>query len=173
MTKKVIIFIFMIVCAATVVMLWRTIIKINQRQLSNEMLETVPNLDIKDTNGADINLQLWSEGKSLVIFYFDSMCEHCNKEINDLKANFPKLNGTKILMLSSEDADVVNNFNSESKLTDMIPNLMFATISTKNARDNMGLDITPTIYVYNHKGVLVKKFIGQTDIKIVAASITQ
>ena len=105
--------------------------------------------------------------QSTVIFYFDPHCEHCQNEANELKKQATAFENVTLLWLSTERLWVLREFEQKYGLQKQFSSLKIAQISPQDADKQFGFRTVPTILIYDAKGNLAKKYVGETKIEAI------
>jgi len=101
----------------------------------------------------------------ILILYFDSECDHCLYEIDELKKNNQELRKLySIVLVSSEPLSKIKEFASKALLQN--EDIQVAKISSDRVIELLGTDLTPHFLVFNQSGELIKEFKGETKIDV-------
>lgn len=98
-----------------------------------------------------------------VILYFNSKCEFCNFDIQNILKNNNLFKRSQILLVSSEDLNTIKKSYDVSDYS----NISLYYCDKDNFYKLFKTDRTPSMYIYNKKKFLIKKFIGETKIQLI------
>ncbi len=105
--------------------------------------------------------------KPTIVIVFSPDCEHCQHEVNEIKANYHLFKKAQFLMVSPVEYKYLKTFYEEYKIADYPnitmgrdPNYMFGTFYKVRA--------FPSIFVYDKKGRYVKAFDESVPVKTIA-----
>ncbi len=107
--------------------------------------------------------------RATVVVYFNSECDHCQREARDIAANLYYFQDMNLLMVSDEHIATIENFIEKYGLKH--PNIC-ALCSVNNAFYRaFQTSILPSIFVYDKNGLLLKHHKGETKIDEAIAPI--
>jgi peroxiredoxin len=108
--------------------------------------------------------------KATIVIVFSPDCDHCQHEVNEIKANYKLFKKAQLLMVTSSDFKYVKAFYDEYKIADFPlitmgrdPNYMFGTFFKVKS--------FPAIFLYNKKGNYVTSFDGSVPVKMIADAL--
>lgn len=108
--------------------------------------------------------------KATILIVFSPDCEHCQHEVNEIKANYKLFKKAQFLMVSPVEYKYIKTFYEEYKMADYPnitlgrdPNYMFGTFYKVRA--------FPSIFVYDKKGQFVKAFDESVPVKKIADAL--
>lgn len=139
--------------------------KFTRKYESKNSLENLSVGHFKKLNNQPFELSLIKNDAPLILLYFNSECDFCQKEIKDIKENINELKNTELLMVSSETPEAIKNFQSDFQLNDS--NIHFAMVDEQDVFDAFGSVSVPALFIYDSEGKLVKSFKGKTKISVV------
>jgi thioredoxin-related protein len=137
--------------------------RINHRRLARQNLENVDNFPI--FNFDSTRLYLRSNRRSILV-YFDSGCDHCQYELNQIFVNKNSFKDLDIVLMSSELISTIKLYAERNCPIDLA-NIHFAKISQADAYNTFGSLAVPQIFIYGADGVLIKEFKGETKMEAV------
>ena len=105
-----------------------------------------------------------------VIMVFSPDCEHCQHEINEIKANIRLFKKAQIVMASPLDYSYIKKFYEEYKIADY-PNITIGRDPTYMLGTFYHIRSFPAIFVYNKKGKFVKAFDGTVPVQRIAEAL--
>ena len=101
------------------------------------------------------------------ILYFNSECDHCQKQARWLKkgiqenpSTFKKL---EIIFISFEEISMIKEYRDKYQFTQS--NITFLQDSRLTFADKFGVGSFPSILIYSKEGKLIKKFEGETKVE--------
>lgn len=127
-------------------------------------LARLPSMSLQSLDGSYFLLKT---GLPLVLVYFNSECDHCRSQMNDIKANLNLYSGAVLVLMSSQDLEDVKAFATELDLG-RGENIHFARIEPAQLSQSFGTLSLPQIFVYSAEGKLLRVFSGETDSKFIA-----
>ncbi|AUD04906.1 peroxiredoxin family protein [Spirosoma pollinicola] len=141
---------------------WGFTTKLHHKQEANERVQTLPNFKAEGINNVPIS-QADFQNKPAVLLYFNSDCDHCQREADELRQQANKLDSAQVLMLSSEPVAVLQAFARAHKLN-TVSTLQVAHIDRKTAYETFGFAAVPDLLIYHADGSLAKRFRGETSV---------
>jgi thiol-disulfide isomerase/thioredoxin len=123
----------------------------------------IPAITLQSTDNQSIILNEKS-GKFSYLIFFDSFCDHCQTEAALLQKHIKDFQKARIVFISNQKMRNIKIFASEYKL-DKIPNIKFCQIELDVSTQYFGNLGYPSIFIYNTKNQLVKKYSGNTKIE--------
>lgn len=136
------------------------------KKKSTDALKTasLPNFTFKNVNGADVNRQNIS-GKPLWLIFFDSKCEICQLETENIRRD-NKIGNIQILMVSSEPLDTLAAFGKRYDLENS-PTVLLLNDPKHTGNYTFNVNTTPTSFLYDSDGSLIKRYNGLVRTEIV------
>jgi thioredoxin-related protein len=104
------------------------------------------------------------EAKPIVMVLFNSTCEHCQYELNQINERIEDFNELDLVFLSSEPVAAIKQ---AAAPFESVGNATFIKINPEDVYENFGTIRFPTILIYNAQGKLVKEFKGETKIEAI------
>jgi len=112
----------------------------------------------------NIKPDLYKEGKTIII-YFNSECDHCQNELNEINKSYTLFNQSKVILMTFEDLDLVKNYlNDLTNFKYIEYELVF--IEPDKILETFGSEKLPQILIYDDLE-LIKKFRGETSIEAI------
>ena len=105
------------------------------------------------------------KGKTVIVMYQPD-CDHCQREATQMQENIAAFKSYQIYFVSTATSAEIKKFAAEYKLNTS-RNVHFGTTTLGNILSTYGPVDTPSLYIYNADGHLVKKFNGETDIHVI------
>ncbi len=100
--------------------------------------------------------------RTKLILYFNSECEHCEKQGKWLSESIDSFNHLELTFISFEEMDAIKNYRDKYKFNR--ENITFLQDTRLTFSDKFGVGNFPSILLYTKKGKLIKKFEGETRI---------
>jgi peroxiredoxin len=149
-----------------VIMLFVIVIKIKSKKSIEENIKKMPEFAFATLIDKELftNRDLVSDQSTLII-YFSTECKYCKVEAKNISQSIDQFGNCNILMVSFEEINVLKAFAEKYNFTEK------EKVSVLHDRkmkfdDIFGRTPLPTSFIYNNKGELVKKFIGEVKIEI-------
>lgn len=134
--------------------------KVQVSKSVKEKLNTLPVFSLVTLDGLSLESSALAEG-SLVLIHFNSECDHCQYEVQDIKNNIAAFSNTTLVFMSSEPLVKIRNFAGASGL-DNYSNVLFTKIDSNDAFTSFGALAVPHVFIYGPDNKLVKEFKGET-----------
>lgn len=128
----------------------------------------LPHMTLDKADGSRIEARNLQE-KAVLIFFLPD-CDHCQREAVQIRDNITSFKDYTLYFISSVPGAQLNQFANEYKLAGYT-NVYFATTSMESIFKNYGPIPTPSLYIYEKGGRMVKSFKGETPIDNILASI--
>lgn len=149
-----------IVVAASLFVVFLVVEKIVLKRSARQRMESVSNFELFDLDSSRIS---FAPGRKTLLVYFDSGCDHCENEINDIGRNIKIFQEFDIVLVSSEHINAIASF--ENVHSDLLRSaeVRFGKINVDHAYETFGSLNVPQIFIYGRDGNLIKKFTGETS----------
>ena len=118
----------------------------------------LPALNLTATDGTSFELV---SGRPVVLVYFNSQCDHCQRQLNAMRENMNLFSSATIVFMSSQSLDEVGRFAAVLNFN-VFPNVRFVKSKPEQLAEKFGLMSMPHIFVYSEEGNLKKVFSGET-----------
>ncbi len=102
----------------------------------------------------------------IVLIYFNSGCEHCKYELNEIRRNIQSFTKAEVILMSAENISEIKKVSENFELTSL-PNIHFTKINSGDLVDVFGSVSVPHIFIYDKDRKLVKEFKGETKIEAI------
>ncbi|MGV3503657.1 MAG: TlpA family protein disulfide reductase [Adhaeribacter sp.] len=122
--------------------------------------------DLPDLSGTRLDktpLRLKEVKGPTVLVLFQPDCDHCQREAKEIKANLPAFKDYTLYFVSNYPLPALEQFATDYGLNQQ-PNVIFASTSIDAILNTLGPQPSPSLYIYNDRGRLVNKFLGETPI---------
>lgn len=107
------------------------------------------------------------QGKPLVLIYFNSECDHCQREVLEIRENIGLFSSSSVVLMSSQPLNEIESFSSGSGLQEYT-NVRFGQIEPEVLGENFGTLTLPQIFVFSSEGKLITLFSGETKAAVIA-----
>lgn len=165
MKKAIVITLLLVIISALCYFGYNAIQKRARITASEKKSEYLPQLTFYQLNETPFTYQNPKE-KQTVIIYFHPECEHCQYEAQELLANKTKFVNTKILMVSPAPLAQLKQFYTDYQLAE-ISFLNVLWDKERKFEGYFGASTFPTIFIYNGKNKLLKKYKGEAKIEAI------
>ena len=149
--------------SGTAFMIYLIIERVTHRRLTRQNLEILDNFPIFNFDSTRIHL---SSNRKSILVYFDSGCEHCQYELNQIFINKNSFRDSDVVLMSSELISTIKIY-AETNYPVDLANIRFAKINQTDAYNTFGSLAVPQIFIYGTDGVLIKEFRGETKMEVV------
>lgn len=127
----------------------------------------LPALRLKELDGSAFAL---STGKPLLLVYFNSTCDHCQRQINSLIAKRDLFSQASIVLMSSQTVEALRDFTRTIQLPTS-SDLHIVRCEQDELSEKFGLLALPQIFIYDKAGNLVEIFAGETSPETLATTL--
>jgi peroxiredoxin len=108
-------------------------------------------------------------GKVILVFYLPD-CSHCQREARQISNNLNYFKDYSLHFVSTAPLPEQERFGKEYNLAGQ-PNVSFAQTTPEELYKHYGLFPTPTVYIYQEGGRLVKIFRDETPVEQIIAAL--
>lgn len=135
---------------------------------STEELETrvgtLPGLKLVGVDEAEFELR---SGKPIVLIYFNTECDHCQREIASLRDKRELLSAASLVLMSAQPMEEIQRFSAtiDFGTTDT----RFVQVTPEQIATVFGTLGLPHIFVYSKEGKLLEIFSGETPVEAIAS----
>ena len=158
----------LLVLGGTALMAYKTVHRLQTKKALAASLKTLPHFIATGLDSTQIRYPQAID-KPLIIMYFNTECEHCQYETQELKKHLAQFANAQILMLSNESLAKLKTFAKSYALTD-IDNLQIAQIPANKAFEIFGFTSVPSLIIYSKNQQLVKQYKGETKMETVVGA---
>ena len=144
-------------------MIYLIIERVNHKRLTRQELQNLDNFPLFDFDSARFYL---SSNRKTIVVYFDSGCDHCQYELNQIFINKNSFKDSDIILMSSELISTIKHY-AERNCPRDLGNIRFTKINQDEAYETFGSLAVPQIFIYGADGILIKEFKGETKIDVV------
>ncbi|CAN5350332.1 hypothetical protein BH09BAC3_BH09BAC3_08750 [soil metagenome] len=143
-------------------LLFAVLNKINEKKEISARLLMLPELNLIGIDGFKY---IVPKDTKIVLIYFDSNCNHCQYEAEEIRNNISRFKSSTIVFISSEELLLIQAFSIKHQLN--APNIHFARIASEDVYDTFGNMSIPEILIYGQDKKLIKIFHGETKIDLI------
>lgn len=147
-------------------MAYKVIKKINHKAAVAEHIKTIPSFTYKTIQGNLFSKQDLKDNIPTVFFYFNSECEHCQSEAEQIRDNLEKFKNVQLVFISFEDSKKIKAFATKYKLTGS-DKITFLHDSNVNFATTFDVNSLPTVVIYDKKKKLVAKIKGEIKVEVI------
>ncbi|MEA3318144.1 MAG: redoxin domain-containing protein [Bacteroidota bacterium] len=146
-------------------MLYVIITKIEHKKAIEENIKIIPEFAFTKLTDKKIftNRELKSDRSKLII-YFNTECDHCMCEAEQISQNIEQFSNFQIIMISYEEIDTLQAFAEKYNFTEQ-NNITVLQDKKFEFDDIFGRSPIPTSFIYNKNKDLIKKFVGEVKIE--------
>jgi len=134
--------------------------KVQAAKSAKEKLNTLPAFSLATLDSLSIESSSFGDSP-VVLIYFNSECDHCQYEAQDIKNNIAGFSKATIVFMSSEPLVKIKAFAGTSGLRDH-KNVLFTKITSNDAFTAFGSLAVPHVFIYGPDKKLRKEFKGET-----------
>lgn len=98
------------------------------------------------------------------IIHFSPECEHCEKEISSLLANYTKFKNSQFILSAYFRPSVIKEFCKKHQL-DSYPNIIVASETDRSLSKIFAINYIPYVAVFDQQQHLIKTFEGESPIE--------
>ncbi|MCC5929301.1 MAG: redoxin domain-containing protein [Cyclobacteriaceae bacterium] len=171
MARKLILTGLMIILLIMIALLaWKYQNKTKTEVQIQDQMKVLPDFSLKTFDGSMFSIREFAAGKPSLIIYFNSTCEMCNLELNALNERFAEFNLVKILLVSSQDKEELEEiYMSLAFLKE--PNVKLVLDKEMKLSAYLGMRSVPGIYCYNHDGNLIANYLGPVKMDVLLSQL--
>lgn len=105
----------------------------------------------------------FDDKRTKLILYFNSECDHCEKQAKWLSEGIHTLSDLELTFVSFEEMEAIKAFKEKHQFHQ--DNITFLQDSRLTFSDKFGVETFPSILLYTKKGKLIHKFEGETKVE--------
>ncbi|MCH5598137.1 peroxiredoxin family protein [Niabella ginsengisoli] len=149
---------------------YKIISTINKKANTEERIAKLPAFTFYTLNNIVFANDSLSKNKSTVVIYFNTGCEHCQYETEQIIKHTDQLKHANFLLASVQPINELKKFDSTYHLSS------YPFIKLVNDKDNImrnifGANTVPTIFIYDTNNRLIKKYTGEVKIEAIVKAI--
>ena len=124
-----------------------------------EKKQIIPFLTVETINGN--NKDWFDKKKKVIIIFFNSLCQSCIFEVDNIKQNISLFYDVNLIFISDESKQAIHAFSKISSLRNR-ENIWWLKMQPEDVYKTFGSIGIPHIWIYDKDGKLVKEFRGLT-----------
>jgi glutaredoxin len=144
-------------------MIYLIIERVNHKRLTRQDRQNLLNFHMFDFDSTRFYL---SSNRKTIVVYFDSECDHCQYELNQIFINSNSFKDSDVILTSSELINTIKRY-AERNCPRDLGNIRFTKINQDEAYKTFGSLAVPQIFIYGADGILIKEFKGEIKIDVV------
>ncbi|MBP6755504.1 MAG: redoxin domain-containing protein [Bacteroidia bacterium] len=143
---------------------YKVISKINHKKEVAEHIKTIPVFSYNTISGKEFSNTDLKDEIPTVFLYFNSECEHCQNEAEQIRDNLKKFEKVQLIFISFEEPKKILDFATKYKLIgyDKITFLCDSKVSFATTFDVNSL---PAVVIYDKNKKLLEKIKGEVKIE--------
>ena len=138
--------------------------KIDAKNTNANNIASIPGFSYTTLNGLPFTNKHLVKNTPTVFIYFNSECDFCQHEAQDISSNIDQLQNLQLLFISQENVSIINQFATQHQLNNL-KKITFLHDSTGDFARQFDTSTIPTILVYDERQNLFKKHKGQLNSK--------
>lgn len=143
---------------------YKVITKINHKKEIAENIKTIPAFSYKTINSKPFSNIDLKENTPIVFLYFNSECEHCQSEAEQIRDNIQKFVSVQLIFISFEEAKKIMAFATKYKLIEY-DNVTFLCDSKVSFSTTFDVNSLPTVVIYDKNKKLIAKIKGEVKVE--------
>ena len=155
---------------AIVFMGYKVISKINYKKEVAEHIKTIPVFSYNTISGKEFSNTDLKDEIPTVFLYFNSECEHCQNEAEQIRDNVEKFENVQLVFISFEEPKKILDFATKYKLLDY-DKITFLCDSKVNFATTFDVNSMPTVVIYDKNKKLLEKIKGEVKIENILKKI--
>jgi len=149
---------------------YKVISKINHKKEVAENIKTIPAFSYKTTKGEVFSNKDLKNDTPTLFLYFNSECEHCQSEAEQIRDNVEKFANVQLIFISFEVPKKIEYFSTKYKLNHY-DNINFLCDSKVSFSITFDVKSLPTIVIYDKNKKLLEKIKGQVKVETILKKI--
>lgn len=145
---------------------YKVITAINSKQQIKEAIAILPAFEFYTLQNKPYTKDSLLQNQSTLFLFFNTTCEHCQYETEQIVKNAAMLSNKNVLYISNQSTQEIKAFDSIYHLTNY-PFIKLLRDSTNNFYKTFGINMVPSSVIYNDKGMLTKTFKGEVKIEAI------
>ena len=147
-----------------------TLIGCKSNMTTVQATENIPYFTFTSLDNTRFTQDNFDKSRTKFIMYFNSECDHCQKQASWLAQDIDAFKDFEITFISYEEMDAIKAF--RNKYNFKRDNITFVQDSRLTFSDKFGVETFPSILFYSKDGKLIKKFEGETKVQEILEHIT-
>lgn len=153
-------------------LLYKIACTVNQKTVTDERIARLPVFTFYNLDSTLFTNDSLPDGRSTVIVYFNTGCEHCQYETEQIIKNAGSLQQASFLLASIQPIAELKKFDSTYRL------LSYPFIKLLHDKGNVmhhvfGANNVPSIFIYDSNKRLIKKYTGELKIEAIINTVNK
>jgi len=162
---------FPIIIVIAVAYLGYRIVQLSQnKKVRKEKIAYIPKFNLKTMQGDIFTNSDLKQNVPTIFFYFNSDCDFCQAETEEIISNIKNLESIQIIFVSNESIQQILMFQHKYRL-EGYDNVLFLCDDNNNFAQLLGLKSIPSSFIYSKTGVLLDKNNGPVKVDYLLKSI--
>jgi len=163
--KNLVRYLILAVVALLVGWLWfLSFLQISKKRAINEQLKTLPPIEMYTLENETVLLTDFSFDEVKLLIFFNSHCDFCQFELEELTMRLPEFENTEVVLISDEPIDAIKLFMHSMGLHNH-PYVGAYHCPYSSLQKYFGQLAAPTTFVYDTSNKLSKRYNGATRIE--------
>lgn len=141
------------------VILFSESIKVNGQKTP----DSLPEFSFPGLNEELVRSSSFDNGRSLILFYFDPTCSHCEKQAEWVSEAMEQFQTVDLFWLAWEENETIPDF--KEKYFPLDENVFFAKDVDYSFDSLFGFSQIPSVFVFDGNNNLLKKFKNETKVE--------
>ena len=173
MKKRIAIFLSCTMIASALLSVSMLIAEKNQAKEKQKVLTaSLPTFSFQDAKGKITDNNTLQKNTPSVFIAFHPECEHCQYEAKSIHEGHTDLENVNIVMFTVANDSMTKAFSKQYGL-DSLKNVHVIADTTREMDKIFDVNTIPTVFIYNAKNQLVKRYNGETKIEAILKHIQQ
>lgn len=134
----------------------------SSQNINSEVSKTIPYFTFATLDGKPFVKDSFDTVRTKFIFYFNSECEHCQKQGEWLSKDIDVFKNLEMVFISYEEIDAIKNYRDKYNFNQ--ENITFLEDLRLTFSNLFGAETFPSILIYSKDGKLIKAFRGETKV---------
>lgn len=171
MKKYLKIIIPILVLGAIAFMGYKVVSKINHKKEVAENIKMIPEFTYHTISGKEFSNSDLKNAIPTVFLYFNSECEHCQSEAEEIRDNTEKFQNVQLVFISFEEPKKITVFAKKYKLIGY-DNITFLCDSKVSFATTFDVNSLPSLVIYDRNKKLIEKIKGEVKIENILKKVT-
>ena len=132
------------------------------QNLDSQVSKKIPYFTFATLDGKPFVKDSFDKVRTKFIFYFNSECDHCQKQGKWLSEEIEVFKDLEMVFISYEELDAIKNYRDKYNFHQ--DNITFLEDTRLTFSNLFGAETFPSILIYSKKGELIKVFNGETKV---------
>ncbi len=164
MRKKIKIVLALFLISVISYLAYNIVTNLQQKKELAARIKTIPNFSFKTLDDTDFTQNDISKTAPKIFIYFNSECDFCKVEAEQIYHNLEALKKAQIIFVSHEGAIAIRMFAENNSLYN-VKNIVFLEDEKLEFSTIFGAKSIPYMLLYNKENELIKKFNGAVKIE--------